>query len=209
MPWANLTQPQAVLFAAAVGAGGAILGGVVAAFITQLVGASGQRRRQWSEARHVAYAKVTETFHAAWGLYDEVGRLRVDRPTMRRASGELFAAYSRAVLLTRRTATATALENLHDVAQQLWDRSGRSWDDVDDACRDAEWTFRREARVDLGLSGRRGLPKRTPPPRQPVTGAPQPAITDDGGADPVVAGGAESVNDSFTANVPSDAEAQR
>lgn len=171
VPWTSLTQPEAVLFAAAVGATGAIAGGLIAAMVTQLLGGRIQRRRQWDEIRHIAYAKVAETFHAAWGLYDQTGRLRADPATQRRAADDLLAAYSRAALLTRRDSTAEALEHLHDTAQDLWDRRSRSWAEIDEACGLAERTFRQSCRTELGLRKRRGGPPRTPRQALPPPGS--------------------------------------
>lgn len=173
--WSHLSQPQAVLVAAAIGAGGAIFGGILASFLTQVLNGRATRRRQWDEVRHTAYARVTETFHAALGLYDGTGRLRADRGAQRRAADDLLAAYSRAALLTRTDGTATALEQLHDVAQDLWDRPPLPWREVDERCRRAEWTFRKEARSELGLPTRHGLPE-PPATPQPPPPAPTPAL---------------------------------
>jgi hypothetical protein len=156
--WPDLTQPQAALYAAALGAAGAIAGGMIAAVLTQLLGGRAHRRRQWDEIRHIAYARVAEAFHTAWGLYDQNGVLRAEPGVQRRAAGDLLAAYSRAALLTRTDGAAEALERLHSVAQDLWDRGGRPWSSVEEACRGAEWGFRRAARAELGLSRRRGAP---------------------------------------------------
>lgn len=157
--WSDLSQPQAVLVAAAVGATGAIIGGSVAAVLTQWLNGRAGRRRQWDETRHTAYARVTETFHAALGLYDETGRLRADPATQRRAGDDLLAAYARAALLTRTDGTANALEQLHDAAQELWDRPARPWGEIDEQCRRAEWAFRKEARAEMGLPTRHGMPQ--------------------------------------------------
>jgi hypothetical protein len=193
MSWLNLTQPQAALFAAALGATGAILGGMVAAILSQVLGGRVQRRRQWDEIRHVAYARVAETFHTAWSLYDHNGRLRADPGRQRRAAEDLLGAYSRAVLLTRTDAAAAALEGLHEAAQDLWDRPARPWHEIDDACRRAERTFRREARAELGLSRRHGIP----------------AVAVDAGQAPASGPAPVTVIDNVTANVASADEAQR
>src|SRR5208283_1081914 len=126
------------------------------------------RRRQWDEIRHTAYARVTETFNTALGLYDDAGRLRADRATQEHAAADLLAAYSRAALLTRTDSTATALDSLHDAAQNLWDRPAAPWVEIDKQCRRAEWAFRKEARAELGLSTRRGIPE----PAYPLSSTP-------------------------------------
>ncbi|MGW7385598.1 hypothetical protein [Streptomyces sp. NPDC054794] len=174
MMWSDLSQPQAVLVAAAVGATGAIIGGAVASVLTQWLNGRAGRRRQWDETRHTAYARVTETFHAALGLYDDTGRLRADPATQRRAGDDLLAAYARAALLTRTDGTAKALEQLHDAAQELWDRPAQPWAEIDERCRRAEWTFRKEARAEMGLPTRRGMPQ---PPTATPASAPVPAVT--------------------------------
>ena len=84
MFWSHLSQPQAALLAAAIAATGAIIGGSVASLLTQMLNGRANRRRQWDEIRHTAYARVTETFQAALGLYDDTGRLRADLATQRR-----------------------------------------------------------------------------------------------------------------------------
>ena len=157
--WSHLSQPHAALLAAAVAAGGAIIGGAVASLLTQILNGRSNRRRQWDEIRHTAYARVTETFHTALGLYDDVGRLRANRATQQRAADDLLAAYSRAALLTRTDSAATALDRLHDVAQDLWDRPALPWVEIDEQCRRAEWTFRKDARAEMGLPTRRGIPE--------------------------------------------------
>lgn len=149
--WANLTQPQAVVLAGLVGATGAIIGGLIANIVGQWVGSGGQRRRQWVELRHEAYAEVLQRFHAAWGLYDEAGVRCTTVAEEQRAGLALLAAYSRASLLTRNRSTDGSLTRLHVAAQALWARDGRSWPDVDHACHVAEAAFRRAARAELGM----------------------------------------------------------
>ncbi|MFF7105217.1 hypothetical protein ACFY9X_34060 [Streptomyces nigra] len=173
MMWSDLSQPQAVLVAAAVGATGAIIGGAVASVLTQWLNGRAGRKRQWDETRHTAYARVTETFHAALGLYDNTGRLRADRAIQRRAADDLLAAYARAALLTRTDSTAIALEKLHDAAQELWDRPTQAWAEIDERCRRAEWTFRKEARAEMGLPTQHGIPQ--PPTTALATASVPPA----------------------------------
>ncbi|SEU44180.1 hypothetical protein [Nonomuraea wenchangensis] len=207
MSWFQMSQAQAVILAATVGATGAIIGGAIASLLTQLLSGRAQRRRQWDEIRHTAYARVTETFHTALGLYDVTGRLRADRMTERRAADDLLAAYSRAALLSRTDSTMAALEHLHDVAQDLWDRPSRPWPEIDGQCRHAERAFRRAARAELGLPTRRGLPE---PALLPTAQAPHPAELGRVSAAPLSGAGAddadpgsEKAKDSFTENVPS------
>lgn len=109
---------------------------------------------------------MTATFHSALGLYDGTGRLRADLAAQRRAADALLAACSRAALLTRTDGTAAALEDLHDRAQDLWHRPNRPWAEIDEQCRRAELAFRKQARAELGLPTRSGLPEPTPPPRR-------------------------------------------
>ncbi|MFG3553381.1 hypothetical protein ACGGAQ_03235 [Micromonospora sp. NPDC047557] len=149
--WANLTQPQAVVLAGLVGATGAVIGGLIANIVGQWVGSGGQRRRQWVELRHEAYAEVLQRFHAAWGLYDEAGVRCTTVAEEQKAGLALLAAYSRACLLTRDRSTDGSLHRLHVAAQALWTRDDRSWPDVDHACHVAEAAFRRAARAELGV----------------------------------------------------------
>jgi hypothetical protein len=236
--WSHLSQPQAALLAAAIASTGAIVGGAAASLLAQMLNGRGNRRRQWDEIRHTAYACVTETFHAALGLYDDAGRLRADRAAQRRAADDLLAAYSRAALLTRTDGTAAALEHLHDVAQDLWDRPTRPWMEIDEQCRRAEWTFRKEARTEMGLPTRHGIPEPAAaylapipasPALPPVAAPVQPAVLDSSSPEPPTdpsskdaGAGADassadlspetssgSVNDNLTENVPSAGDEHR
>lgn len=238
MFWSHLSQTQAALLAAAIAATGAIIGGAVASFLTQILNGRANRRRQWDEIRHTAYARVTETFHAALGLYDDTGHLRTDRAIQRRAADDLLAAYSRAALLTLTDGTAAALEQLHDVAQDLWDRPTRPWKEIDEQCRRAEWNFRKEARAEMGLPTRRGIPEPaagslTPIPVSPASPPiavpaqatiPGPSTTefltdptskaaeaaaDASSAPPSAEASPGSVNDNLTENVPSAGDEHR
>lgn len=139
------------MLAAAIGATGAIVGGLLAAALSQALGIRGQRRRQWEEIRHEAYADVIQKFYVAWGLYDEQGSLQADRVRERAAGDELLVAYSKAVFLTTTKGTADGLEQLFEAAQQLWMRGSKSWGDVDKVCQQAEARFQSHARAELGL----------------------------------------------------------
>ncbi|WLS46760.1 hypothetical protein Q3V37_05690 [Micromonospora profundi] len=56
--WNSLSQPQAALVAGLIGACGALLAGLLATTLTQLLTFRGQDKRRWEEARRSAYARV-------------------------------------------------------------------------------------------------------------------------------------------------------
>jgi hypothetical protein len=61
----GITPAEGALYAAVIGAVAVLCAALVTAVVAQLIAASAQRRRQWDEVRHLAYARVTETFHHA------------------------------------------------------------------------------------------------------------------------------------------------
>ncbi len=153
--WDSLTQPQAVLVAAAVGALGAVLGAFLANLIGQVYSARAGSRRQWDDTRHKTYAKVSESFYLLWDSFDSRGRPIAGNDAL---DTGLLAAHSAAALIARKQETWSALEQLLAAAQRLWADPAADWPATDKACHRAHNAFQQAARAELGI------PTLDPPP---------------------------------------------
>jgi hypothetical protein len=163
--WDTLTQPQAVLAAATVGAFGAILGAFLANLVGQALNARSSSRRQWDDARHKSYAKVSETFYLLWDGFDTRGQPAVTAGLADARGTDFLAAYSAAALIAKDRGTSAALDRMLAAAQRLWGDPAADWPATDQACNQAHTGFQRAARAEFGL------PEYAP---QPV---PRPAAT--------------------------------
>jgi len=150
--WDKLTQPQAVLVAAAVGALGAVVGAFLANLIGQVLNARSSSRRQWDDARHKSYAKAAETFYLLWDGYDAKGRLTVTADRADARGTDFLAAYSAATLIAETGETSAALDGLLAAAQRLWTAPADEWADTDRACQRARDEFQRAARKEFGMT---------------------------------------------------------
>ncbi|WP_328477928.1 hypothetical protein OHA21_25780 [Actinoplanes sp. NBC_00393] len=171
--WDKLTQPQAVLTAAAIGALGAIIGAFLANLFGQWINARSSSRRQWDDARHKSYAKVAETFYLLWDGFDSRGRSALTAERAEARSTDFLAAYSAAALITKKRATSAALDTMLAAAQRLWHNPSADWPAVDQACHAAHAGFQRAAREEFGVRKHRPAAYTAPPVPRPAPAAEQ------------------------------------
>ena len=149
--WDSLTQPQAVIIAALLGAGGAIVGALIANLIGQSLNSRASRRRQWGEARHQAYSSFIENFYVLWDSYDDNGARAVSEREESERSRKFLSAYASALLIARSKEAADAIESIFQTAQSFWGPRALGWAQLEENCQAGVKKFERSARRELGI----------------------------------------------------------
>ena len=147
-----MDQAQISLIVGVIGAGGAILAGLLANISTQIVIFRKQDTRRWLERRADAVGELYIAAHAIWACYDyTTGDHDHVEGEYTRAAERGMAAFTQVIMLCQKQSTQDAAEELWDAMNHLEHRVSRSWDDVQRDIYVSALGFARAARIELGL----------------------------------------------------------
>jgi hypothetical protein len=143
---------QVALTIGFIGAGGAVLAGVVANSITQWLTFRGQDKRRWHERRAEAFAEFYTEATIWWGCYhSHDGEINAPDDELQEVEGRATSAFARLLLLARKEDTANRVGEVWDALSSLGFRRGKTWEEVERSLLATTENFMDASRAELGL----------------------------------------------------------